>query len=124
MTKREIDALLAAIPGQVAQAHKSTGPHPLMRKAEEPGAPASTNPDGIIDPSNYGFDEFGEAGVREASNRIADKAGKVYNKPGSGTDHSTKGDVGAAKKLTYPETETSGPRSHKAEGGGRTQEEN
>src|SRR2546428_774064 len=118
-TKREIDSLMAAIPKQVAKAHESTGPKPAQLLTDIAGEYAGN----AVNPSNYGFDEFGSPGIKEAAQRIANKAGAVYNKPGAGTDHSTKGDFGPAKKNTYPENKSSGPPAKGGtEGAGRTQE--
>jgi hypothetical protein len=124
-TKREIDHLMGAIPGQVKAAHGA------RRSANDKSGPPDVegefagNP---IDPADYGFDMFGcegETYIRERSREIARKNAAVHAQPGSGESHATKGDFGEAKKREYSENESiSLDAADNDKESGRTQEGN
>jgi hypothetical protein len=126
-TKREIDKLFADIPQQVAAGHQIREHVETPHTKPDVGG-AGYDADVVICPSDYGFDMWGATGaeyVHERSKEIARASLKVHGISGSGTDHSTKGDFGAAVKNARDEVETFGPAKAKGTGEshGSTQEE-
>jgi hypothetical protein len=92
MSKREIDALMAAIPEQVKAAHASVKNVNTKDTEAEGGKGEGYEEDSsvIICPSDYGFDMFGSTGpeyIKERSREIAKASLAVHGKTGGGTDH-------------------------------------
>ena len=100
MSKREIDSLMAAIPGQVKAAHASIKDVNTKNTAEEATGSFGYEGNVVTCPSDYGFDMFGETGpeyIKARSKEIARQSLEVHGKPSSGADHSTKDDTAPLK---------------------------